>query len=494
MAADEVGKSINGFSTHPLPQPLLSLTSLLRPPSRWIIGPDAWSYDIGSSRIHHLIASGLNVNILILDTTPYSARNTIDPHRRKKDVGLYATNHGDVYVTSIAVYSSYSQVLQALVEVDKFNGPSAVLAYLPYITEDISALEILRETKLAVDVGYWPLYRWNPAKERMLAQTHGEVRSLCLILPQMERVCTDAMTDGSSQPQTCMSNLCGSKPAAQDKAWLPHALAGIELGDTGGLPPPSTFDWKGGVGCAGLVLGQPTIGPTHVAWTLERRIDVRRRGLSPTLSSPFSFHALSHGVFDRYDLMPASFPHDSPSEVRFGDKHSAFSDPDMSTTSNYRGFTHHSTCAGDLIFSNRSHQPQQHFEYGAGGTRLGLSAMHALNSYLLQVPGGHLQGIDDIGLNASTLRDSSIDLGYDANPGGVCEGGSPDHVPGSGYVSPHLIDPMDPIPAATAAGVSQHSTPPATPIMSSRTAQTVTIHGGNTAAQNRSLSVPPSES
>ena len=165
-ASGELIKSISNFSTHPLIQPLLSLGPLLRLPSRWIIGSDVWSYDIGSSGIHHLIASGLNINILILDTTPYSARNTIDPHRRKKDIGLYAMNHGDVYVASVAVYSSYSQVLQALIEADKFNGPSVILAYLPYVTEDTSALEILKETKLAVDAGYWPLYRWNPAKER----------------------------------------------------------------------------------------------------------------------------------------------------------------------------------------------------------------------------------------------------------------------------------------------------------------------------------------
>ena len=164
--ASEVINSVNGFSTHALIQPLLPLTSFLQFPSRWIIGSDAWSYDIGSSGIHHLIASGLNINILILDTTPYSARNTIDPHRRKKDIGLYAMNHGDVYVASVAVYSSYSQVLQALIEADKFNGPSVVLAYLPYFTEETSVLDILKETKLAVDAGYWPLYRWNPAKER----------------------------------------------------------------------------------------------------------------------------------------------------------------------------------------------------------------------------------------------------------------------------------------------------------------------------------------
>ena len=212
--------------------------------------------------------------------------------------------------------------------------------------------------------------------------------------------------------------------------------------------------------------------------------------LSPTPSSPFSFHALSHGVFDRYDLVPTSLPHEVSSEVGFGDTHSAFSDTDM-FTSNFRGFTHHSDYAGDLIFGTRSHQPQQHFEYGDGGIGLGLSGIQTSNPHSLQVPGGYLQGIDEIGLNAITLQDSSVDLGYDTSTEGALsphEGDSPDHVPGSGYVSPHLIDPMD-----LAAGMSQHSTPPATPIMSFRMGRTTTINAGNTALQNRSLSVPPSE-
>ncbi|TFL01917.1 sulfite reductase subunit beta [Pterulicium gracile] len=143
----------------------LALKSHFYPKSRWIIGSDAWSYDLGSSGLHHVIASGLNVNILILDTLPYSARHTAHPSQRKHDVGLYAMNHGDVYVSSVAVYSSYAHVLQALIEADRYNGPSVVLAYLPYNTEEDSALELLKETKLAVDSGYWPLYRWDPKKE-----------------------------------------------------------------------------------------------------------------------------------------------------------------------------------------------------------------------------------------------------------------------------------------------------------------------------------------
>ncbi|KAJ7694999.1 hypothetical protein B0H14DRAFT_3042856 [Mycena olivaceomarginata] len=151
---------------HPSAARILSLRAHFPSMSRWIIGSDAWSYDLGASGLHHAIASGLNVNVLILDTLPYSARNSADPSRRKHDVGLYAMNHGDVYVASVAVYSSYSQVLQSLIEADWFNGPSVILAYLPYETESASALDVLKETKVAVDTGYWPLYRWDPSKER----------------------------------------------------------------------------------------------------------------------------------------------------------------------------------------------------------------------------------------------------------------------------------------------------------------------------------------
>ncbi|KAJ6606610.1 hypothetical protein DFH09DRAFT_1387849 [Mycena vulgaris] len=151
---------------HPSAARILALRAHFPSVSRWIIGSDAWSYDLGASGLHHAIASGLNVNVLLLDTLPYSARNSADPTRRKHDVGLYAMNHGDVYVASVAVYSSYSQVLQSLIEADRFKGPSVVLAYLPYETENASALDVLKETKLAVDTGYWPLYRWDPSQER----------------------------------------------------------------------------------------------------------------------------------------------------------------------------------------------------------------------------------------------------------------------------------------------------------------------------------------
>lgn len=149
----------------PLAQKLLSDKKMFRKESLWLIGSDAWSYDLGNSGVHHVLASGANVNMLVIDSTPFSEKTAADANRRKKDIGLYAMNFGDVYVASTAVYSSYTQVLQAMLEADKFAGPSVVLAYLPYFGESDSPLTVLQETKKAVDAGYWPLYRWNPENE-----------------------------------------------------------------------------------------------------------------------------------------------------------------------------------------------------------------------------------------------------------------------------------------------------------------------------------------
>ena len=144
---------------------LLSSKSLFYAESKWLIGSDAWSYDLGNSGVHHVIASGANVNMLIIDSQPYSERAVTDATRRKKDIGLYAMNFGNAYVASVAVYGSYTQVLEAMIEADRFDGPSVVVAYLPYHKEDDTPLTVLQETKKAIDIGYWPLYRWNPYNE-----------------------------------------------------------------------------------------------------------------------------------------------------------------------------------------------------------------------------------------------------------------------------------------------------------------------------------------
>lgn len=150
----------------PAASELLTDTALFYKQSHWLVGSDAWSYDLGNSGVHHVIASGENINMLIIDSQPYSEHADADASRRKKDIGLYAMNFGNAYVASVAVYSSYTQVLHAMIDADKFEGPSVVVAYLPYNREDDSPLAVLRETKKAVDLGYWPLYRWDPNGEQ----------------------------------------------------------------------------------------------------------------------------------------------------------------------------------------------------------------------------------------------------------------------------------------------------------------------------------------
>ncbi|KAL2818192.1 hypothetical protein BDW59DRAFT_129414 [Aspergillus cavernicola] len=162
LAPDVISRLTNDGSK--LSKELLQSKKLFYDESQWLIGSDAWSYDLGNSGVHHVLASGADVNMLVIDSQPYSER-TADPTRRKKDIGLYAMNFGNAYVASVAVYGSYTQVLQAMAEAEQFKGPSIVVAYLPYNQENDSALTVLQETKKAVDLGYWPLYRWNPANE-----------------------------------------------------------------------------------------------------------------------------------------------------------------------------------------------------------------------------------------------------------------------------------------------------------------------------------------
>ncbi|KAJ5106783.1 Sulfite reductase subunit beta [Penicillium angulare] len=163
IAPDVIARLSNDGSQ--LSRDLLQSKKLFYDESQWLIGSDAWAYDLGNSGVHHVLASGANVNMLIIDSQPYSERSAADATRRKKDIGLYAMNFGNAYVASTAVYSSYTQVLQAMAEAEQFKGPSVVVAYLPYNQENDSALTVLQETKKAVDLGYWPLYRWNPENE-----------------------------------------------------------------------------------------------------------------------------------------------------------------------------------------------------------------------------------------------------------------------------------------------------------------------------------------
>ena len=190
---------------------------------------------------------------------------------------------------------------------------------------------------------------------------------------------------------------------AGNESWLTYVITRVEFGGFCGQLPlrPQRMIGKSAWGAQDWFSANPRLGQSMSLGLSKDGSIYGGGGLSPTPSSPFSLHTLTHGVFDRYDLVPTSFPHDVWSGVGFGDTHSAFSDPDMLTTSSFRGFTHHSDYAGDLIFGPRSHQPQQHFDYGVRGSGLGLSGIQAPNPHSLQVP--HLQGIDCTRLHSRIL-------------------------------------------------------------------------------------------
>jgi pyruvate-ferredoxin/flavodoxin oxidoreductase len=162
---------------------IAELQDFLVEKSVWCIGGDGWAYDIGYGGLDHVIAMNRNVNLLVLDTEVYSntggqaSKSTptgsvakfasSGKKTAKKDLGRMAMTYGYVYVASIAMGANMVQCLRAFQEAEAYNGPSIIIAYSPCINHGIDMSKAQAEEKLAVDTGYWILYRYNPllAKE-----------------------------------------------------------------------------------------------------------------------------------------------------------------------------------------------------------------------------------------------------------------------------------------------------------------------------------------
>ncbi len=149
--------------------------------STWIVGGDGWAYDIGFGGVDHVLASGRNVNLLVLDTEVYSNTGgqaskatpmgavakfaSAGKGTGKKDLGAVARRYGDVYVAQIALGGSEVQTVKALQEADAWDGPSLVIAYSTCIAHGIDMTTSMSHQKQAVKSGYWPLYRYKPTVE-----------------------------------------------------------------------------------------------------------------------------------------------------------------------------------------------------------------------------------------------------------------------------------------------------------------------------------------
>ena len=159
---------------------LLALADLLVKKSVWIVGGDGWAYDIGYGGLDHVIASGKNVNLLVLDTEVYSntggQASKSTPRAAvakfaaggkpgpKKDLGLIAMSYGTVYVASVAMGAKDEHTLKAFLEAEAYNGPSLIIAYAHCIAHGINMTTGMADQKAAVDSGQWLLYRYNPER------------------------------------------------------------------------------------------------------------------------------------------------------------------------------------------------------------------------------------------------------------------------------------------------------------------------------------------
>lgn len=165
-------------SNHSRAKDLVSVADSLVKKSVWIIGGDGWAYDIGYGGLDHVMASGRDVNILVLDTEVYSntggQSSKATPRAAvakfamsgknmpKKDLGLIAMSYGYVYVAKVAMGANDQQTLKALLEAESYNGPSLVIAYSPCIAHGYDMARSLDQTKLAVQSGHWPIFRYDP--------------------------------------------------------------------------------------------------------------------------------------------------------------------------------------------------------------------------------------------------------------------------------------------------------------------------------------------
>jgi pyruvate-ferredoxin/flavodoxin oxidoreductase len=181
MNVAELKKRLKQMAT-PASKQLLQLADFLQKKSMWIVGGDGWAYDIGFGGLDHVLSTGEDVNILVLDTEVYSntggqkskstplgacAKFAVQGKTTgKKDLAMQAIAHGNAYVAQIAMGSNDVHALKTILEAEAFPGPSIIIAYSHCISHGYDMGHGLHQQSMAVKTGYWPLFRYNPTKEK----------------------------------------------------------------------------------------------------------------------------------------------------------------------------------------------------------------------------------------------------------------------------------------------------------------------------------------
>jgi len=211
---------------------LRSVADALIQRSVWIMGGDGWAYDIGFGGLDHVLASGRNVNVLVLDTEVYSntggqmskatPRGAVAKFAAagkstgKKDLGMMAMSYGSVYVAQVAMGSNDNHTVKAIVEAESYVGPSIILAYSHCIAHGINMRKGMDTHKAAVDSGHWPLYRYDPRRiEEGLNPLQLDSRAPSISIKQFESMQNRFNILSKSQPQRAEALLVQAQSAAK---------------------------------------------------------------------------------------------------------------------------------------------------------------------------------------------------------------------------------------------------------------------------------------
>ena len=183
-SGDALLDALRAIPEHPLAVEVTKRADMLGKKTFWMFGGDGWAYDIGFGGLDHVVASGENINVLIVDTEVYSNTGgqsskatplgavaqfaSAGKNRPKKDLGSIFMTYGNVYVAQVAMGADPNQLLKAIREAENFNGPSVIIAYTPCLSHGLKCGMgcAQDEMKRAVEAGYWTLYRYNPDREK----------------------------------------------------------------------------------------------------------------------------------------------------------------------------------------------------------------------------------------------------------------------------------------------------------------------------------------